>query len=70
MVESDRGKLRTLLNYLIDHNREHSQELKALAEGLKGTDRNTVSSHILEAARLLDGSTDSLAKALAELKED
>ena len=63
-------KLTTLLGYLIDHNRDHREELKGLAKKVIGVTGDTVQSHILEAARLLDRSTVSLAKALSELSKD
>lgn len=70
MIEKSKEKLTTLLNYLIDHNKDHSEELKELAEKVVGVTGDTVQSHILEAARLLDKSTVSLAKALSELSKD
>jgi hypothetical protein len=70
MIEKSKEKLTTLLSYLIDHNRDHSEELKGLAEKVIGVTGDIVQSHILEAARLLDESTGSLAKALSELSKD
>ena len=63
----DREKLATLLSYLVDHNREHSQELTELAEKVTGAEEKTVRGHILKAAQLMDQSTEFLIKALAEL---
>ncbi len=69
MVENDIKKLMTLLSYLIEHNRDHGEELKKLAEKVKGVASNTAHDHILEAAQLMDKSTDSLVKVLAELSK-
>jgi len=70
MIEKSKEKLTTLLSYLIDHNRDHSEELKGLAEKVTGVTGDIVQGHILEAARLLDKSTGSLTKALSELSKD
>lgn len=70
MIEKSKEKLTTLLSYLIDHNRDHSEELKGLAEKVTGVTGDIVQSHILAAARLLDKSTRSLTKALSELSKD
>ena len=70
MIEKGKEKLTTLLSYLIDHNRDHSKELKELAEKVIGMTGDIVQNDILEAARLLDKSTESLTKALSELGKD
>ena len=70
MIEKGKEKLTLLLSYLIDHNSGHSEELKELAEEVTGVTGDTVQRHILEAARLLDKSTESLTKALSELDKD
>lgn len=67
MVENDAGKLMTLLSYLIEHNNEHGGELKQLAGKVKGVAGDIARDHLLEAAQLMEKSTNSLVKALAEL---
>ncbi len=69
MVENDTRKLMKLLSYLIDHNKEHGEELKKLTEKVKEVAGNTVQGHILEVAQLMGKSTNSLIKALSELSE-
>jgi hypothetical protein len=67
MVENDAGKLVTLLSYLIEHNNEHGEELIQLAGKAKGAAGEVARDHLLEAAQLMEKSTGSLVKALAEL---
>ena len=67
MVENDAGKLITLLNYLVEHNNEHGEELTQLAEKVEGVAGDVARDHLLEAAQLMEKSTNSLVKALAEL---
>lgn len=67
MVETDEQRIMVLLNYLVSHNRDHSQELRELVEEVKGLTGGNVVQHVLEAAQLMDKSTESLKKALSEL---
>ena len=67
MEKQGKNKLVTLLNYLIEHNGEHSQELLEVAEEAKSVANDSVQSSIREAARLMDESTKSLKQALQEL---
>lgn len=69
MVETDEQRIVVLLNYLVGHNRDHSQELRELAEEVKGLTGGNVVQHVLEAAQLMDKSTESLKKALSELSK-
>lgn len=69
MVETDEQRIMVLLNYLVSHNRDHSQELRELAEEVKGLTGGNVVQHVLEAAQLMDKSTESLKKALSELSK-
>lgn len=69
MVETDEQRIVVLLNYLVSHNRDHSQELRELAEEVKGLTGGNVVQHVLEAAQLMDKSTESLKKALSELSK-
>jgi len=41
MVKTDEQRIITLLNYLVSHNRDHSQELRELAEQVKGLTGST-----------------------------
>ncbi|MFC2058909.1 hypothetical protein ACFLTS_04615 [Chloroflexota bacterium] len=70
MAEHDKERLKTLLDYLIEHNREHSEELRELAENAKTMDMGLAKEDIREAARLMVESTEYLKKALMEFRKD
>jgi hypothetical protein len=70
MIEGEKERLTALLNYLIKHNEEHSEELIELAERAKTVAKDVVRDDILEAARLMSESTEYLKLALAELSKD
>ena len=70
MVEQDKEKLKTLLDYLIKHNGEHCEELRELAENAKTMAMDLAKEDIREAARLMSESTEYLKKALTELMKD
>lgn len=65
---NDKKRLVTLLGYLVDHNREHTQELRKLVDEVKGPETTAVRSPILEAAQLMGQATESLEKALLALR--
>ncbi|MFC1937852.1 hypothetical protein ACFLWY_04790 [Chloroflexota bacterium] len=67
MEDDDRDNLAALLSYLVEHNREHSQELTELAKKATGAEEQAVRGHLLKAAQLMDDSTEPLIKVLAEL---
>ena len=67
MEDDDKDKLAALLSYLVEHNREHSQELTELAKKVTEVEEEAIRGHILKAAQLMDDSTESLIKALSEL---
>ncbi len=69
MVKAGEQRIITLLNYLVNHNRDHSQELRELAEQVKGLTGGNVLQYVLEAAQLMDKSTESLKRALSELSK-
>ena len=68
MAKADREKLIKLLDYWIEHNREHKDEFVEWAEKAKGFARGTVHTHILEAALYMDRANEFLLGALEELK--
>ena len=61
------AKLKTLLEYWIEHNREHSQEFGEWAEKAKALGEEEVSQSILEAVQEMDSSGQLLAQALKKL---
>lgn len=69
-METDKERLLILLKYLIDHNKEHGQELRELATKAKGVVTETTEGYILEAAQRMDDSIESLTKALSELSKN
>ena len=66
----EREKLTTLLNYLIEHNGEHSEELTELAEKVEILANDVVRDDIREAAQLMNKSTEYLKQALVKLSKD
>jgi hypothetical protein len=70
MVEGEKERLTTLLDYLIKHNEGHSVELIELAEKVKIVANDAVRDDILEATRLMDESTEFLKLPFMELSKD
>jgi len=68
MAEGDRERLDTLLNYWIEHNKEHADEFREWAEKAKGFAGVTVQAQLLEAAKQMDRATELLLQAVEELK--
>ena len=68
MREVQSEKLRALLNYWIEHNREHASELEEWAGRAKSLGRN-LSSEILQAAQQLEKANEYLARALESLSK-
>jgi len=66
---NERAKLRTLLNYWMEHNKEHSQEFRDWAERAKVMGEAEASSEILRAAQEMNQANESLARALSRLEE-
>jgi hypothetical protein len=63
------AKLGTLLNYWIEHNKEHSQEFKEWAEKMEDTDEAEIAAELLKAAGEMDKATEYLKKARGKLEE-
>ena len=70
MAEIDKEKLIKLLDYWIEHNREHRDEFAAWAEKAKDFAKADVNRYIMEAAQHLDRVNESLRKVLEELKRE
>lgn len=62
-MSNEEEKIRTLLDYWIEHNKEHGQEFKELAEKMKDTDKPIVSAELLQASIDMDKATEHLFKA-------
>ena len=69
MGNDERAKLRTLLNYWIEHNKEHSQEFKEWAERMGSPDEAEINTELLKAASEMDKATRYLQKAREKLAE-
>ena len=68
MASIAENEIRTLLGYLVEHNREHEAELRDWAARI-GATRPTVAGRLLEAATKLADVTGSLQQALVALDE-
>ena len=69
MGNSEGDKLRTLLNYWIEHNREHSEEFREWASKTKGFGKGEVGEDMLRAAGVMDKASQILSRALSLLEE-
>lgn len=68
MNNDERTKLRTLLNYWLEHSKEHSQEFKEWADKLKGLDETATGEELRQAAGEMDKAAESLLQALRKLE--
>jgi len=69
MGSDERAKLRMLLNYWVEHNREHSHEFKEWADKAKVLGEVEVAEEILQASREMDSASELLSKSLKRLEE-
>ena len=69
MVSDERAKLRTLINYLIEHNREHSQEVKDWAEKAEAMGEAKAAKEMLQASQEMDKSVAHLSQSLRRIEE-
>lgn len=69
MDNDERAKLRTLLNYWIEHNKEHSQEFREWAGKAKVFVEVEAYQEMLQAAQEMDQASESLSRALRRLEE-
>jgi ABC-type Zn2+ transport system substrate-binding protein/surface adhesin len=65
----DVTKLKALLQYMVDHNRDHAAELGELAHKLRHTGQNESADRIQEAVKDFDKVNDQLSKALDLVKD-
>jgi nickel/cobalt exporter len=68
MSNEEAAKLKTLLNYWIEHNREHSQEFKEWADRVKALGAVETSKEMLQAVREMDKASECLVRALRNLE--
>ncbi|GAI40412.1 unnamed protein product [marine sediment metagenome] len=67
MASDERGKLKTLLNYWIEHNKEHSQEFREWSDKVKELGEPEASQDIAEAVVEMDKVSEILTRALDKL---
>jgi len=70
MGNDERAKLRTILNYWVEHNKEHSQEFREWANKAKTLGEAEVSEEILAAAQEMDKASKFLSQSLRRLGEE
>jgi len=69
MDNEERVKIRTLLNYWIAHNKEHSQEFREWAGKVKMSGETEAGEEMLLAAQEMDKASEILTRALTRLEE-
>jgi len=69
MDNEERVKIRTLLNYWIAHNKEHSQEFREWAGKVKMSGETEAGEEMLLAAQEMDKASEILTRALKRLEE-
>ncbi len=63
MNNEDKIKFRTLLNYWIEHNREHGEEFKEWADKVKQSGENEIAGELIKAAGEMDKASECLLRA-------
>jgi len=70
MSSDELTKLRTLLNYWVEHNREHSQEFREWADKAKAFGEVEAGEEMLQAAQDMDKASKVLSQALRRLEKE
>lgn len=68
MGNDEKAKLRTLLSYWIEHNKEHSQEFREWVSKAKAFGEPEVSENMLQAAQEMAKASEILSQALSRLE--
>ena len=68
MSVDEKAKMKTLLSYLVDHNREHSQEVKDWAGKAADMGEVDLADEMMQAARAMDEANGLLEKSLKKLE--
>ena len=68
-MQSDMRELDGLLDYTIQHNKEHAEELKNLAKKASELGKSRVDDEIKRGVEQLNQANQSLEKALKQLRE-
>jgi len=69
MSTNERAKLGTLLNYWIEHNKEHSQEFAEWAGKARAFGEAEAGADMLQAAQEMDKASEILSRALRRLEK-
>ena len=67
MSDEEKSKLKTLLNYWVEHNQEHSQEIKDWADKAKALGEAAAAEEMLLAAQEMDKASGLLSQSLKRL---
>ena len=68
MVGDERAKMKTLLSYLVEHNRDHSQEVKDWAKKARDMGESGLADEMLQAAEAMDKASELLNGSLKRLE--
>jgi len=68
MSSDEKTRLRTLLNYWIEHNKEHSQEFREWANKAREFGEAGAGEDMLKAAQEMDKANEILSRALGRLE--
>jgi hypothetical protein len=68
MNADEKAKMKTLLSYLVEHNREHSQEVKDWAGKAADMGEQALADEMMQAAGTMDEANALLEKSLKKLE--
>jgi hypothetical protein len=68
MSADEKGKMQKLLSYLVEHNREHSEEVKEWAARAADMGESGLADEMMQAAGKMDDANALLAKSLEKLE--
>jgi nickel/cobalt exporter len=69
MSSDEKAKLKTLLDYWVEHNQEHSQEFKEWVDKARALGEKEVADELLLASQEMDKVSEILSKTLKRLQE-
>jgi hypothetical protein len=69
MSTDEKSKLKTLLDYWVEHNQEHSQEFKEWVDKARALGEKEVADELLLASQEMDKVSEILSKTLKRLQE-
>ena len=68
MSTDEKARMKALLSYLVEHNREHSREVKDWAGKAADMGEAGLSDEMMQAAKAMDEANALLAKSLKKLE--